>query len=145
MLRSACQQHLSTARTTLLAQVFLQHSNKKTLSCPQSYPTATSQEMRGLGSSCLEISSEPLIPTLLASDLIPGRSLGFQASTVINLLRTITCGILSFTSQKSTQLLSTHLGLLAQPDSTQLVLSSSSQEDILRARFYNQLRTHFIY
>lgn len=42
VLGSACQQHLGTARAALLTQVVSQHSSKeRTLSCPQSYPTAT--------------------------------------------------------------------------------------------------------
>lgn len=42
VLGSACQQHLGTARAALLTQVTSQRSSKgRTLSCPQSYPTAT--------------------------------------------------------------------------------------------------------
>lgn len=71
-LGSACQQHLSTAKATLLAQVFLQHSSKERKHFPvhKAIPLPHSQEMPGSGSSCSEIFSQLLISTLLAGGLI---------------------------------------------------------------------------
>lgn len=59
-LGSACQQHLSTAKAALLAQVLSQHSSKERQRFPihKAIPLPHSQEMPGLGSSCSETSSD---------------------------------------------------------------------------------------
>lgn len=75
MLGFACQQHLSTTRATLPAQVFLQHSSEERKHFPahKAIPLPHSQEMPGSGSSCSGISSQLLVSTLLAGGAIPNR------------------------------------------------------------------------